>query len=359
MEYHSKVDLHRIKEYSEGYGESAPTEKLRPIVTLNKVQMRESNDVYEHACNITGWQQLYNQLAPGDFKGSVMEGWLEGIQFFKEYTNKVVQQKCMVWPGALWIGIPLPENSQNGMIADRELFKDFVGIQMGGREFSLNTPDHYTILGLVVDIKLLDHYFETVLHRPFPIEKVENMLTIQMNPYDKQRLCNMLESALILSQNIPGLLNNVETVKSLHYDLLGLLSTLFKDIDHTVHINSLERAKQNHIGIVRRAHEFILDNVQGRDELNIVDLCEFLKVSRRTLQNAFNSVWNVSPIAYLKAIKLNAVHRELKSPYSRFLTVQDAAMAWGFWHMGQFSKDYQALFHELPSHTLSQRLVFN
>jgi len=28
------------------------------------------------------------------------------------------------------------------------------------------------------------------------------------------------------------------------------------------------------------------------------------------------------------------------------------ANAWGFWHMGQFARDYRRLFGELPSDTL-------
>jgi AraC-like DNA-binding protein len=31
---------------------------------------------------------------------------------------------------------------------------------------------------------------------------------------------------------------------------------------------------------------------------------------------------------------------------------QDAAARWGFWHLGQFSRDYKGQFGELPSQTL-------
>jgi transcriptional regulator GlxA family with amidase domain len=33
------------------------------------------------------------------------------------------------------------------------------------------------------------------------------------------------------------------------------------------------------------------------------------------------------------------------------MKIADAANAWGFWHMGQFAKDYRTLFGELPSQT--------
>ena len=79
------------------------------------------------------------------------------------------------------------------------------------------------------------------------------------------------------------------------------------------------------------------------------------RISQRTLRNCFLDVLGRSPIHYLKAVRLNAVHRELGSPHSPYATVQDAAMAWGFWHMGQFGRDYQRLFGERPSATLANR----
>ena len=358
MTHNKKIDLHRL--YTTEVDLSSPSiSSLQPIVELNTISVRKTIDVYEHACNITGWQQLYNQIFPGQFDGSVIEGWLEGIQFFKEYTNKTVQQKCMTWPGSIWIGIPVPSNPQMGMIGNNPLTDDLVGIQIGGTEFGLNTPDDYTILGLVVDIQLLESYFETLLQRPLPLNTLSQQMTIQITRSEKQKLCQLIETALSIAHATPEILNNLITIKNLRYDLLESLDSLFRNIGVNSSNLLLKKSQQNHIKIVQKAHDFVIDHAQNQDELNIVDLCEYLKTSRRTLQNAFHSVWSISPIAYLKAIKLNAVRRELRSPYSEFTTVQDAAMSWGFWHMGQFSADYQLLFKELPSQTLSNRLIFH
>jgi len=35
--------------------------------------------------------------------------------------------------------------------------------------------------------------------------------------------------------------------------------------------------------------------------------------------------------------------------------IADLANEWGFWHMGQFAKDYQRQFGELPRDTLRGR----
>lgn len=359
MRHNKSIDLHRLYLNDEIINSPDLLAKSQPIVELNKINIKKTSDVYEHACNITGWQQLYNQILPGQFNGSVIEGWLEGIQFFKEYTSKMVQQKCMVWPGAVWIGIPLLCNPQMGRIEHSPLVDDLVGIQIGGTEFGLNTPEDYTIFGLVIDIELLESYFETILHRTFPIQELSKQMTIRISREEKANLCHLINTALNIAYTSPEILNNHMTIKTLRYNLLEAIDGLFTNINSVNHpYIILKKSQQNHMHITQKAHEFIMDNAQSADDINIVEICEHLKTSRRTLQNAFQSVWGVSPIAYLKAIKLNAVRRELRSPYSQFSTVQDAAMSWGFWHMGQFSLDYQTLFKELPSQTLSNRLVF-
>ncbi|MBW6187084.1 helix-turn-helix domain-containing protein, partial [Pseudomonas aeruginosa] len=48
--------------------------------------------------------------------------------------------------------------------------------------------------------------------------------------------------------------------------------------------------------------------------------------------------------------------RDRNSPWSERETVKEAAMQWGFWHLGQFATDYQQLFAEKPSMTLHHRL---
>ena len=72
-----------------------------------------------------------------------------------------------------------------------------------------------------------------------------------------------------------------------------------------------------------------------------------LGVSRRTAQYAFQDTLNLNPIAYLRAVRLNHVRRELRLGDS----VTTAATKWGFWHLSSFAQDYRAMFGELPSAT--------
>jgi AraC family ethanolamine operon transcriptional activator len=99
---------------------------------------------------------------------------------------------------------------------------------------------------------------------------------------------------------------------------------------------------------LRRAVSFIEAN--SHKPLAVRDVVRAAEVSWRTLDYAFRAHFGATPKAYLKAIRLNAVRRELRCPELPTL-VTDVANRWGFWHMGQFAADYRRLFGELPSQT--------
>jgi AraC-like DNA-binding protein len=102
---------------------------------------------------------------------------------------------------------------------------------------------------------------------------------------------------------------------------------------------------------LKRALSFIEENVNR--PLTVRDICRAAGVSWRTLDYAFREHFGVTPKAYLKAIRLNAVRRELRRA-GRPVLIADVANRWGFWHMGQFAADYQRLFGELPSASLTR-----
>ena len=91
----------------------------------------------------------------------------------------------------------------------------------------------------------------------------------------------------------------------------------------------------------------------SEDSMTVQRLCKHTGVSKRTLEYAFNEQIGVTPKQFISSIRLNSVRKLLRS--GAVHKVVDAANAWGFWHMGQFARDYRKLFGELPSATLSQR----
>ena len=64
---------------------------------------------------------------------------------------------------------------------------------------------------------------------------------------------------------------------------------------------------------------------------------------------------NMTPLEYLKAWKLNHVYKVLRKAGPDEVLIKQLAYANGFYHLGQFSRDYKRLFGESPSHTLQYK----
>lgn len=84
----------------------------------------------------------------------------------------------------------------------------------------------------------------------------------------------------------------------------------------------------------------------------LLEVCNRVGASPRKLGYCFQDVLGLSPARYVKAVRLNAVRRELRSVSAPDTSVYDVAARWGFWHFGHFSSDDKRLFSELPSDTL-------
>jgi AraC family ethanolamine operon transcriptional activator len=83
--------------------------------------------------------------------------------------------------------------------------------------------------------------------------------------------------------------------------------------------------------------------------MDILDVCAAANVSRRTLQYCFEGCLEISPLQYLKVLRLNRARRQLKTDQHR--SVADIASLCGFDHPSRFSSDYRKMFGELPSQT--------
>jgi len=106
----------------------------------------------------------------------------------------------------------------------------------------------------------------------------------------------------------------------------------------------------NRARLVRRAEDYM--RAHRGEPVSVLDLCRELAVSERTLHHAFQAIRGLSPMAYFRAVRLNAVRQELKAAADT-ATVHEIARRWGFWHTGEFAAAYRRLFGELPSQTLN------
>lgn len=103
---------------------------------------------------------------------------------------------------------------------------------------------------------------------------------------------------------------------------------------------------------VRKAEAYMRENlgsVISPDELAAVT-----EVTPRTLCNGFHRYHQTTPMGYLKSLRLERVHHDLRSA-GHGDTITRIAMNCGITHLGRFSSEYRKRFGEAPSQTLKIR----
>jgi AraC-like DNA-binding protein len=75
-------------------------------------------------------------------------------------------------------------------------------------------------------------------------------------------------------------------------------------------------------------------------------------ISVRTLQEGFRRHLGMSPMAYLRTVRLRHAHRDLRSANPTHVTVASIAHRWGFSHLGRFATAHKAMFGETPLRVL-------
>lgn len=101
---------------------------------------------------------------------------------------------------------------------------------------------------------------------------------------------------------------------------------------------------------VRRVIDYIHENLA--EAITLADLVAVSGVAGRTLLKHFREFKGVSPMRYIRNLRLARVRDELTGADAR--RVLEVATHWGFTHAGRFSIEYRKRFGESPSVTLAR-----
>jgi AraC family ethanolamine operon transcriptional activator len=144
----------------------------------------------------------------------------------------------------------------------------------------------------------------------------------------------------------PQAVEHAAVIASLEEDLLHWLARLCVSSDGSPHAARGRRG-------LNRALEYLRTADVSR--VSVADLCREARVSERTLRYAFRDELDLSPLAFLRRLRLHAARRELINAEGAPPRVTDVANRQGFLELGRFAADYRRLFGELPSETLAHR----
>ena len=102
----------------------------------------------------------------------------------------------------------------------------------------------------------------------------------------------------------------------------------------------------------RRAEAFIQEHL--RESILLSDLCRAAGAPERSLRHGFGELYGISPMAYLRAVRMHAAREQLHRTECERL-ISEVALGCGFTHFGRFSVDYRRAFGETPSQTRNRR----
>lgn len=103
---------------------------------------------------------------------------------------------------------------------------------------------------------------------------------------------------------------------------------------------------------LRRALRFAHDH--ATETIDVGDIAAAAGLSERGLQHLFRRTLNVTPMRYLREVRLDGAHLEFTSQdaTTQSVLVHDVAQRWQFFHLGRFAAMYRARFGQSPRESL-------
>jgi AraC-like DNA-binding protein len=110
--------------------------------------------------------------------------------------------------------------------------------------------------------------------------------------------------------------------------------------------------RDGHADTLRRAIAFIEANPDL--DITLGDIARAARVSTRAVQFAFRRKLDTTPTAYLRQVRLEHAHRQLRGAApGDGVTVSQIALDWGFANASRFAAHYRAAYGQLPRETLN------
>lgn len=296
--------------------------------------------------DFSGWQAAMRQIEPGVLDARFFTATSPQTQLHHMQFNRSLHQQGLPSKDHLHIGIPYHQgrllwhrsNISAGCLVSHNAKEGFEVVSDSG------------LKNFIVSIKrTLVEDLSGVLALDFDYEKLASSNTVYNLHADVATA--LLQSLQRFYQAVSG--SPEPPCFSALEDLQSNLPILVLETLMKAEANNYKPEKSAHIRNkgLERALAYINQNPQ--DAITVQEICKAASVNWRTLERAFRDQFDVTPKAYLKAVRLNGARKELLSA-DRTEKVANIANSWGFWHLSQFAADYRKMFGEVPKASLKR-----
>ncbi len=214
---------------------------------------------------------------------------------------------------------------------------------------TMTTSDEYASYAVRIDRQAVNETLEEQLGHPVPPDPVlETHLDLRHGPGRRwDRLVRLLCDE---ARATPSLLSHPMIAAPLHD---AVVSGFVHATEHRWR-DALERPAQTWSPTpVRRAVEAIRSD--PAQPFTPTGLARLAGASTRTLHDGFRRHLDTTPMAYLRHVRLERAHAELRAADPCGTTVAAVAHRWGFGHVSRFAQAYRRVYGRAPGETLRGR----
>ena len=308
-------------------GESCPS---------RAVLITHASNIDEFLQAIRGYHLGLIQLDRGSFAADIIQTQLGGVLLTAKYFGRAVLE--FGEPPAGMVTFAVRVSSARALWRGQQFGLDDLVIRRPGVEVDVVSQPGYAAATASFPLGLVEETAER-LGRKLPPSSVLVKLQHDQTEVLRTAFGALFEDVVLKPLDQRAAMWALCKQEELLQSLLQLTFDMSGAIEPA---GSSERSR-----VLKAALESIKDRPDG--VLSISDLCRIAKASERTLLRAFTERLGVSPLEYMKAHRLNGARNDLA--HESWMKVSEAANKWGFWHLGQFAKDYRTRFGELPSDT--------
>ncbi len=296
----------------------------------------ETIEQYWEVLARNGWEGSVCQTAPGQLAVEFSMLQTGGFSAFKTQLGTASAREMQAPGEGLTLGLIIPAGNNNRWCQHQH--DSAVVLKMPETDFTAS--NNHGIRGYQF------HF------TPELLERLQRLLDIPRLPPANSSLLSEIDSSrcsalMGISDKLWGVAQGRQALELAEALLIEMLLECTRQNVMAGRTDPVRRRR-----IYTHAREYM--HAHMADDLSLAELCEYLGCSRRSLTQAFSENLGIPPKQYLKMLRLNRVRTLLQNPSAQFSNVTDTANIHGFWHMGQFARDYRGCFGELPSETLAR-----
>ncbi len=321
-----------------------------PINTPLMIRQSDYNCVDTHTSSLKAWDLDVYQLDRGCYHFAELLIVSDDIQYTYMQTSRRILNRANNWLKGFQFCFQLTDNIMPINI-NANADEPVIWCIPSGIDIETIFPNNFYGVTLYISEALFYRWAELYKISSLCLPPRNEPSALYPSAAQHKHLCKVLIS---LREEIVGLdtINGDGPERSAEWLHTVTLNRIMPEL-----IQVLEQS--GNLGYCRRpqhllnALKVIINNLTSPP--SIEELAALIGTSPRNLQYLFKHHLGVSPKQFIQLCRLNTARKFLRTTPQRGGSISDAANKLGYWHMGDFSRQFRALFNQLPREYLQSR----